>query len=60
MQTFARYIQGIRLYCGKCNKSVTPVTIILNDTIKDGDDSRTIELQFDCDTCKMIIKRVKI
>ena len=60
MQTFARYIQGIQMYCSKCNKTVTPVTIVMNDAIKDGDENRTVELQFDCQDCNTIIKRVKV
>ena len=60
MQTYARYIQGMRLYCSKCQRVVTPTTIIMNEATKDGDEHRTTELQFDCGDCNTIIKRVKI
>ena len=60
MQTYARYIQGIRLFCGKCNKVTTPTTIVMNETSSDAAEHRTVELQFDCGDCNTIIKRVKI
>lgn len=60
MTTYVRFIQGFRVYCTKCNKTVTPVLIIMNDAVKDGEEERTHEIQFDCDRCKTVIKRVKV
>jgi hypothetical protein len=54
-ERLARYIQGIRLYCPRCEKQVTPITFILNDS-----NNTTTGFEFTCDSCNTTLKKVDL
>jgi len=53
-ERIARFIQGVRMYCPKCMKQVTPVTYIINDS-----NGMTVGFDYECDQCNTLLKRMK-
>ena len=50
----ARYIQGIRVYCSRCEKQITPTTMVENNA-----DGVTVGIELHCD-CGNIISKMKV